>query len=313
MKRRGAILLAGLTAALAVIVTDAHAQRQNTEVQQLRQRVQQLEEQLVDMQVLIGTLQSLAQNARPAASNVAIAPGQPVAGGDPRVGALEMQVQALTAQLERLTGRKSSIVPAQPRQPGSRSDYLGRGTNYSAQPAASSQFGQTTVNQGTYQPFDQTPPRVERAPSRFAPQTDTGTTRQTSLGFGRTDNPQQAYEAAYGFLLQQNYQDAQDGFRDFLKRYPKNRLAGNAQYWLGETHYVQGRYKQAAMAFLAGYEKYGKGSKGPDSLLKLAMSLGKLGQSGAACSSLSELRTRYPQAPRQLIARAGEERRKLRC
>ena len=34
-------------------------------------------------------------------------------------------------------------------------------------------------------------------------------------------------------------------FEDFLTRYPQDPLAGNAQYWLGETHYVRGEYRAA--------------------------------------------------------------------
>lgn len=126
-------------------------------------------------------------------------------------------------------------------------------------------------------------------------------------------NAETEYQAAYGYLLQQDYGAAQSAFSAFLKRYPETALAGNAQYWLGETHYVRGAYKQAAVAFLEGYEKYGNGNKGADSLLKLAMSLGKLRQTAAACSSLRELGTRYRSAPEAIKARAASEKRRLRC
>ena len=100
------------------------------------------------------------------------------------------------------------------------------------------------------------------------------------------------YQAAYGLLLQQDYGAAEAAFSDFVSRYPETTLAGNAQYWIGETHYVRGAYKDAAVAFLKGFETYGKGNKGADSLLKLAMSLDKLNQTAAACSSLRELGSR---------------------
>ncbi len=48
--------------------------------------------------------------------------------------------------------------------------------------------------------------------------------------------PQQLYEQAYGYLLQKDYGAAETGFDDFLKRHPNHQLAGNAQYWLGESH-----------------------------------------------------------------------------
>lgn len=122
-----------------------------------------------------------------------------------------------------------------------------------------------------------------------------------------------AYQTAYGYLLQQDYGAAQVAFKEFLERYPTAPLAGNAQYWLGETHYVRGAYKNAAVAFLKGYEKYGDGNKGADSLLKLGMSLGKLRQNAAACSSLGELAKRYQNAPAATLQRARAEMGKLRC
>lgn len=128
-----------------------------------------------------------------------------------------------------------------------------------------------------------------------------------------TDDPETEYQTAYGYLLQQDYGAALTAFREFIARYPNTPLTGNAQYWIGETHYVRGAYKKAAVAFLKGYEKYGDGNKGPDSLLKLALSLGKLSQTSAACSSLNELHARFPNAPQGVLARATAEKRRLRC
>ena len=102
-------------------------------------------------------------------------------------------------------------------------------------------------------------------------------------------------------------------FDDFLKRFPTNLLSGNAQYWLGETHFVRGQYKAAAGAFLKGYQTYTQSAKAPDSLLKLAMSLDRLGQKDAACSSYSELNTKFPNAPQSVKARAQSERQRVGC
>src|SRR5690606_34306974 len=128
-------------------------------------------------------------------------------------------------------------------------------------------------------------------------------------GLGGGD-PKQAYEAAYGYLLQQNYSAAESAFEDFLKRYPEDALAGNAQYWLGESLYVRGQYKAAASAFLKGYQTYQRSAKAPDSLLKLAMSLDRLGQKDAACSSFEELNSRFPNAPSHVKTRAQTERQR---
>src|SRR5262249_59373494 len=58
--------------------------------------------------------------------------------------------------------------------------------------------------------------------------------------------PKQLYETAYGYLLQRDYGAAEAAFQDFLQRFPNDPLAGNAQYWLGESLFVRGQYRSAA-------------------------------------------------------------------
>ena len=126
-------------------------------------------------------------------------------------------------------------------------------------------------------------------------------------------NPKQLYETAYGYLLQRDYGAAEAAFDEFLRRHPNDPLAGNAQYWLGESLYVRGQYRAAAGAFLKGYQTYGKSAKAPESLLKLAMSLQRLGQKDAACSSFSELTTKFPSAPAHVKTTAQTERQRAGC
>ena len=125
--------------------------------------------------------------------------------------------------------------------------------------------------------------------------------------------PRAAYDKAYGYLLEQNYGAAEAAFADFVVTHPKSKLAGNAQYWLGETHYVRGNYRSAANAFLKGFKSYKSGSKAPDSLLKLAMSLSRLGQKPSACATFQELKRRYPRAPQHISRRSDAERQRAGC
>jgi tol-pal system protein YbgF len=126
-------------------------------------------------------------------------------------------------------------------------------------------------------------------------------------------NPKQAYETAYGYLLQRDYPAAEAAFEEFLRRFPNDALAGNAEYWLGESLYVRGQFRAAAGAFLKGYQNYARSAKAPESLLKLAMSLQRLGQKEAACSSYSELATKFPNAPAHVKTSAQAERQRAGC
>jgi tol-pal system protein YbgF len=276
--------------------------------QALRARVEQLEEQIIDLQVAIGTIETLAKAPGAGAG----APGglrslpATTAGADAvRVDSVEVQLRALLAQVERLTDRVAALEGGRPSGAGA----VAAPPPTARAPAAGRPvegFGQTIVTPGGAAGGDSIGSLLRDQPPSGG--------RQASLGDpAGAANPRQMYETAYGYLLQQDYGAAEAAFTEFLAQHPNDSLAGNAQYWLGETYFVRGQFKTAASAFLKGYQTYARSSKAPDSLLKLAMSLDRLGQRDAACSSFGELQTRFPQAPAPIRARAQTERQRLGC
>jgi tol-pal system protein YbgF len=293
----------------------------------LQARVQSLEEQLVDMQVVVGTLETLAKSGGAASAPFPAS----TAGGDgdtARIEGLETQIRALTAQVQQLSDQVRSLGGTPRRSdiaPSTDTALADSGAYPQAQPAAapSPGFGSTTVAAGDdaiggllnsddvhssgtasgfgNQPGTQTPPPASVATAALAPASES------------SNDPKHLYEQAYGYLLQRDYGAAETAFNEFLTKFPNDSLSGNAQYWLGETHFVRGQYKAAASAFLKGYQTYAQGAKAPDSLLKLAMSLDRLGQKDAACSSFAELATKFPTAPKSVKARAQSERQRVGC
>ena len=125
--------------------------------------------------------------------------------------------------------------------------------------------------------------------------------------------PKEIYDLALKKLQMGAYQEAQAELRNFLDLYPRDRLAGNAQYWLGETFYVQRDYKNATAAFLAGYTNYGDSIKAPDSLLKLGMTLVVMGEKKTGCDAFAELSVRFPDAPQAIVRRAEIESKRAEC
>jgi tol-pal system protein YbgF len=306
----------------------------------LKQRVEQLEEQLVDMQVVVGTLESLARGGggAPAASG---SDGASFGGGadSVRLDGLETQMRALSAQIQQLTDqvralggqpRRSDAGPpptnfaaAPPAGPGPAGPAPAPGAEPSAAPPATDgRFGSTTVTAGnagdsigglieSEQPAGEGGAAASPSPEMAALPPAFGAA--TAPNANDAGNAKQLYETAYGYLMQRDYTAAQSAFEDFLSRYPQDSLAGNAQYWLGEAHFVRGEYKAAASSFLKGYQNYAGNARAADSLLKLAMSLDRLGQKDAACSSFGELSTRFPNAPENVKNRAKSERQRIGC
>ena len=122
---------------------------------------------------------------------------------------------------------------------------------------------------------------------------------------GTGGTPEQVYESAYDQYMNRQFGEAEAGFRLFLSRHRDHELAGNAQYWLGETYFVQGKYKEAARSFLTGFQTYPKSPASAERALKLGMSLGKLGQKDQACGAFSEVPKKYPAPPRPEIRPSG--------
>ncbi len=118
------------------------------------------------------------------------------------------------------------------------------------------------------------------------------------------ETPEEQYQHAFGLLSQANYGEAELALRAFVELNPKDALAGNAKYWLGETYYVRQDYQQAAVAFAEAYQEYPNSEKAPDNLLKLGMSLSALGSKPDACGTFVELLKRYPKAATTVIQRA---------
>jgi tol-pal system protein YbgF len=121
------------------------------------------------------------------------------------------------------------------------------------------------------------------------------------------------YNHAFGLLKQANYPAAEAALKAFVAAHPKDQMAGNAQYWLGETYYARGRYMEAATAFAEGYKHYPKSSKAADGLLKLGMSLARANQKQNACVALQQLDRDFPHAAASVRERAATEKKRLGC
>lgn len=279
---------------------------------QLRGKVEHLEEQLADMQVVIGTLESLARggNSGPVSAAGRASPGGSGGGVDQaRIDSLETQIRALTGQLEQLSnqvrqlssGRRAEVDPQPPAASPVPRDLRNAGVP-PLPPARGDGFGSTTVSPAERDPIG----RMLGTPE--TPQPASASAGAPPPGGG---NPRELYETAYGYLLQQDYGASEASFEEFLRRYPNDRLTPDAQYWYGETLYVQKRYKQAGQAFLAVVEKHKSSAKVPNSLLKLAQSLDQLGQKD--CGIFNELETRHANAPADVRTRARALKQRQGC
>tara|TARA_Y100000590_G_scaffold349359_1_gene400865 strand:+ start:3468 stop:4439 length:972 start_codon:yes stop_codon:yes gene_type:complete len=127
------------------------------------------------------------------------------------------------------------------------------------------------------------------------------------------DSPEKQYEFAVSFIKVGDYETAELALREFVDNNSKHQLAGNAQYWYGETFRVRQLYQDAATAYLNGYQKYPKSSKAPVNLLKLGVMLVQIGEKDQGCSMILGVKDQYPKANQSVIQKAEYEKKKFNC
>ena len=126
-------------------------------------------------------------------------------------------------------------------------------------------------------------------------------------------SPEKQYEFAVSFIKVGDYETAELALREFVDNNSKHKLAGNAQYWYGETFRVRQLYQDAATAYLDGYQKYPKSKKAPVNLLKLGVMLVQIGEKEQGCSMILGVKQQYPEAKQSVIQKAEYEKKKFNC
>ncbi|MCI4662569.1 MAG: tol-pal system protein YbgF [Neomegalonema sp.] len=122
-----------------------------------------------------------------------------------------------------------------------------------------------------------------------------------------------AFRDALDTLRNGNIEGAQAKFQSYVTAFPGSKQTGDAYYWLGETHYVRGRYDQAATSFLTSFRDHPKALRAPDSLLKLGITMAQLGKPQEACLTFGQLGKRFPDASSSVKRRTQVEAQRAGC
>lgn len=109
-------------------------------------------------------------------------------------------------------------------------------------------------------------------------------------------SPTEVYLQAFGDYASGRYLAAIHGFESFLRRFPNNSYASNAQFWLGDCYFNQQQYPLAIQEFERVLNDYQSAQKNPDALLKIAIAQLQLGASDEARQTIDTLKRRYPKS-----------------
>jgi len=106
-------------------------------------------------------------------------------------------------------------------------------------------------------------------------------------------SPDEQFQIAFDLLRSQQFDQAKTALEDFIDNNSENQLAGSSYYWLGEIHLLKKNYREAALVFAEGYQKYPTSIKSPDSLYKLAEALSQIDKINDACNTLKKFTKEY--------------------
>lgn len=341
--------LLGLALTSALFLAAVPAYSQQTDLKPLLDRLQRLERdiQTMNIQMSRGGMAppplSGSQSPSPDMSLGGAGDQPGIARLEVRLTAMENEVRSVTGRVEETGHQIDQINQRLEKLIGDmdfRLSQLERGQASGTQPRQTMEGPQTGTSAATPPPSGQTArsdssapglaplpgvlgtlPRqdAERAGQSAAAPSAGGASQAPAqsaaarAGALPAGTPKEQYDHAFGLLRQARYDEAEAALRAFLDAHPKDPLAGNANYWLGESFYVRADYVRAAEVFLEGYQREPKGSKAADTLLKLGMSLSNLDKKREACAAFDKLTKEFPGAPGTIQQVVSRERQKNAC
>jgi TolA-binding protein len=227
-----------------------------------------------------------------------------------RLAALSQRVEALTASVTTLSNQVDELngrLDAMTRQPRAAAPPPNA---RSATPAPGAVAPPSNPTTSATAPGS-TPPTTGETPQTATPPVVASRPTTNAL------QPQDIYQAAYLDFSKGSYALAIAGFREFLRRFPDQPLAGAAQYWIGEAQFALAHgyanagqtqqatdsLEQAVQEFRKVLANYPRSDKAPASLYKEALVLLELKQPDVAQQRLQYLIDTFPQSEESTLAR----------
>lgn len=260
-----------------------------------------------------------------------------------RIRELEDRVRGLTSSLSRATGANEELSH-QIQQQNQKIDTMQKDFAYRLCTLSAQQLGAADAmncaaagtpsasapipQQQSFRPGDNLPPiGAEPAPVLTPPPPARGPGTLGTLPAGPAPGPgaptplsgpvasnappnASQYDAAMNLMSRAQYDEAAAGFRSYADANPDDtELAPQAIYWVGNISFIRQDYAGAARTFAEAIKKYPKSTRAPDAMFKLAQSFMAMGQKSEGCTTLAQIRTRYPNAGAQTLSNAATLRK----
>ena len=170
----------------------------------------------------------------------------------------------------------------------------------------------TASLQAQAQPQPGAAPRVIAAPPG-APGAPAATAPAQQLAALPQATPADDYDVATAALKDGQFDLAEQRFRSYLDQHPRDRLTPEATFYLGESFFRRARPREAAEQYLKVTVDFPRAARAPEALVKLGLSLEKLGAVEQACAAFGEVGRKYPAASSAVRASAARESKRVQC
>ena len=102
------------------------------------------------------------------------------------------------------------------------------------------------------------------------------------------------YRQALMLFAQGKHADARAAFQRVFDADPSGQLADNALFWIGETYFAAGDFRNAMRYYARVTNEYADQNKAPDAMFKTGMVFEKIGDLGMARRTFEECIRKYP-------------------
>lgn len=266
-----------------------------------------------DMQIL---QQQMGRAGPPSAAAPSAAPG--TSGGSAALVQMEMRISAIESQMREMNGRieelglKLNQVDKTMDKKFGDAEFRLKAIEDSQRGAAE---GKTSAGAAAG-----AAPGVPPGTKPIAPMPAPGSQQASAAPAASSapmllppGTPDEQFKFAFDFLKQNDYAQGEKAMRAFADAHPNHPLTGNALFWLGQMYFVNKDYTKSAVSFAQSYEKFPDGSKAPESLQKLGVSLAQLNKKDEACTAFKQFQTQYPTAPAATKQSVQAESVRLGC
>jgi tol-pal system protein YbgF len=121
-------------------------------------------------------------------------------------------------------------------------------------------------------------------------------------------SPQRLFDTAWADYTAGQWDLCILGMESYLRNFPRSELADDAQLYIGECNFANGRFTEAAAAYTQLIVSYPKGDQVPMAYYKRGLALERLGQLDRARESYEQVMKLHPESDPARVAKQALDR-----